>query len=266
MVFNLPEELFIGKRVFQYDYIYVDALFLLLWIGFLLRRKEARALIFAAAIAPIIYAIDALVWWNRSAGPHYPPGTHIREYWIGGVQVGRPQGEMMVSKFGADFMMTISYSFFAFAWLWLMFRQIRENRLFSKDSAIYTCVWLCFWMLVPAVSRLVWIDNQTVTSIRYMYSQFPLWTINFLVGYVVLIAVYRKRLRVVGQLFLVGAVGSLVMELPLYAFGIRPTSFVFLIFEGIFLLNQGVPWLFLLVDKVLVKEKVSDEATVETRA
>lgn len=41
------------------------------------------------------------------------------------------------------------------------------------------------------------------------------------------------------------------MELPLYLFGIRPTGILFILFEGIFLLNQGVPYVFLTIDKVI---------------
>ena len=42
------------RRIFQYDYIYIDAVFLLVWIVFLIRNKKYSALIFGAIIAPII--------------------------------------------------------------------------------------------------------------------------------------------------------------------------------------------------------------------
>ncbi|MCR4277909.1 MAG: hypothetical protein NUV85_02720 [Candidatus Berkelbacteria bacterium] len=250
MSWQLPEDLFVGKRVFQYDYIYIDAFFLAVWIVFLLWRREFKALIFSAVIAPIIYAIDAILWWNRSAGPHYPLGTHIREYWIAGSQVNRPEGVLWLQKFGSDFMMTISYSFFAFAWMWIMFHAIRNGRLLTRPVVMLTLAWLACWLLVPLLSKVLPIDDRPVIAVRYMYSQFPLWIANFLMGYALLAVVYRRRLSVVGQLFLVGLIGSIVMEVPLYLFGIRPTSLVFLIFEGVFLLNQGVPWLFLLIDRV----------------
>ncbi|HVT12590.1 MAG TPA: hypothetical protein VHE55_10000 [Fimbriimonadaceae bacterium] len=251
MSIHLPDALFVAQRTFQYDYIYVDALFLLVWIGILLWRREYKALAFGAAIAPMIYLIDAVVWWNASAGAHYPLGTHIREYWIGNIQVARPLGALWLRKFGADFMMTISYALYAFPWLWIVFREIRQVRSFSKPTLLWTALWLTFWLLVPAISRALPIDDTPVVAVRYMYSQFPLWLANLVVGYGVLAIFYRHRLRWVGWLFLIGVIGSLVMEMPLYVFHIRPANFLFLLFEGVFLLNQGIPWLFLLTDKLL---------------
>lgn len=251
MSIPLPDALFVAQRTFQYDYIYVDATVLLIWIGVLLWQREYKALAFGAIIAPIIYLIDAVVWWNGSAGSHYPLGTHIREYWIGNTYVSRPLGDLWLRKFGADFMMTISYALYAFTWLWIVFREIRHGRPFGKITVFWTVIWFIFWLLVPAISKALPLDDTPVVAVRYMYGQFSLWLANLLVGYACLAFVYRHRLRWVGWLFLVGVSGSLIMEIPLYVFGIRPTSFLFLLFEGVFLLNQGIPWLFLLTDKLL---------------
>lgn len=246
-----PEEFYQARRVFQYDYIYVDAFFLLIWLALLIRNKEYKALIFGAIISPIIYLIDAYIWWNSSAGPAHPPGTHIREYWIGGVQVPRPQGAYLWPKFGADFMMTISYALYAFPWLYIVFRNLRKGTLFSKEVLKYTVVWVAAWFLVPLLSILLGIDDTPVQAVRYMNSQFSGWIINLLIGYGLLAIVYRKNLTRVAYLLGIGALGAFIMEVPLYLFGIRPTGILFIIFEGLFLLNQGVPYLFLTVDKVI---------------
>ncbi len=246
-----PEEFYQARRVFQYDYIYFDAFFLLIWLALLIRNKEYKALIFGAVISPIIYLIDAYIWWNSSAGPAHPPGTHIREYWIGGVQVPRPQGAYLWPKFGADFMMTISYALYAFPWLYIMFRNLRKGTLFSKEVLIYTVVWVAAWFLVPLLSILLGIDDTPVQAVRYMNSQFNGWIINLFIGYGLLAIIYRKNLKLVAYLLGIGALGAFIMEVPLYVFGIRPTGILFIIFEGLFLLNQGVPYLFLTVDKIL---------------
>ena len=106
-----------AQRFFQYDYIYVDIVFLIIWIIFLIKNKKTSALIFSTTIAPIIYIIDAVIWWNASAGPSLPVGTFIREYSIGGISMPHPLGGFFWLKFGADFMMTISYALFAFSWI-----------------------------------------------------------------------------------------------------------------------------------------------------
>jgi hypothetical protein len=246
-----PEEFYQARRVFQYDYIYVDAFFLLIWLVLLIRNKEYKALIFGAVISPIIYLIDAYIWWNSFAGPAHPPGTHIREYWIGGVQVPRPQGAYLWPKFGADFMMTISYALYAFPWLYIVFRNLRKGTLFSKEVLKYTVVWVAAWFMVPLLSILFGIDDTPVQAVRYMNSQFTGWIINLCIGYGLLAIIYRKNLTRVAYLLGIGALGAFIMEVPLYVFGIRPTGILFIIFEGFFLLNQGVPYLFLTVDKVI---------------
>lgn len=247
----IPPEFFRAHRVFQYDYIYIDAFFLVIWLIILLKNKHYAALIVGAAIAPIIYAIDAQIWWNASAGANYPVGTFIREYWIGGVHLERPLGEYRWLKFGADFMMTISYALYTFPWLVIVFGNLREGKLISKDTLKYTLIWFVFWLLIPPLSFLLPIDDTPVQAVRYMDSQFPYWILNLAVGYSLLLIVYRKRLSTALSVIGVGFLGAVVMELPLYLFGIRPTGILFILFEGFFLLNQGVPYIFLVIDKVV---------------
>lgn len=246
-----PEEFYQARRFFQYDYIYIDAFFLLIWLIILIRNKEFQALTFGLIIAPIIYLIDAYIWWNSSAGPNYPAGTFIREYWIGGVHVPRPQGAYLWPKFGCDFMMTISYALFTFPWLLIVFKNLRRKTLLSKEVIKYTLIWMVMWFSTPLLSILLSLNDTPVETVRYMNSQFPVWIANLFVGYGLLLIIYRKNLGLVLRILAVGIVGALIMELPLYLFKIRPTGFLFVIFEGFFLLNQGVPYLFLTVDKVI---------------
>lgn len=244
-----------ARRIFQYDYIYVDAIFLIFWIIFLFKNKKTNALIFSAIMAPIIYFIDAVIWWNTSAGPGFPVGTFIREYWIGGIQMPHPLGHFFWLKFGADFMMTLSYALFAFSWIWIMFESIRKNPIDTKKIVKYTSVYFIMWILVPLLSIILPINNTIVEAIRRMDTQLPLMIITVVVGYLILLIIYRKELGLVARIFLVGVMASLIMEIPLYLFHIRPTGIKFIFFEALFLLNLGVPYLFLLWDKLLSKIK-----------
>lgn len=247
----IPAEFFQAQRVFQYDYIYLDALFLAVWVLILLKNKEYVALLTGAVIAPIIYLIDAQIWWNASAGPNYPIGTFIREYWIGGIHLPRPLGDYLWPKFWADFMMTISYALYTFPWLVIVFRNLRQGKLISRTTLGYSSLWFGFWLLVPLLSFVLPIDDTLVEAVRYMDTQFPFWIANLIIGYSLLFIVYRKSLIKALSVIGVGFVGAVIMELPLYLSGIRPTGILFILFEGIFLLNQGVPYVFLVIDKFI---------------
>ncbi len=242
------EQFYNPSRIFQYDYIYIDTIFLLIWILILLRNKKYSAFIFSAIIAPIIYFIDTNIWWNKLI----VAGTYIREYWIGSIQLPHPLGQYFWPKFGADFMMTISYALFTFSWLWIMFENLRVK---NKNEIIkYTSLFFGFWLLTPLLSIILPIDNTIVETVRHTGSQ--IWLFNLILGYGILLIIYRKELKTVFKLFLIGMMGAIVMELPLYLFGIRPTGIGFILFESVFLLNQGVPYLFLVWDKLLPKLKL----------
>jgi len=255
-MFTFLQQFADARRVFQYDYIYIDAVFLLIWIIFLIRNKKYQALIFGIIIAPIIYSIDAIIWWNTAVGLNFPTGTFIREYWIGGLQIPHPLGHFFFLKFGADFMMTISYAIFAFPWIWIMFESIRKKSIDINQILKYTSVYFFIWILIPLFSLLLPINNTIVEAVRHMNTQITFMVINVIVGYLILSIVYRKELNKVVQIFLIGVVASLIMEIPLYLFHIRPTGLKFILFESLFLLNQGVPYLFLIWDKLLPKIKL----------
>ena len=162
-----------------------------------------------------------------------------------------PLGEFFWIKFGADFMMTISYAIFAFSWIWIMFESIRKKVIDNSSIIKYTSVYFIMWILVPLLSYLVPINDIPVVSVRHMSSQITSMVMSVVVGYLLLIMVYRKELFTVFRVFLVGVSASLIMEIPLHIFGIRPTGILFVLFEALLLLNIGTPYLFLLWDKLL---------------
>jgi hypothetical protein len=247
----LLSEIFQVRRVFEYDYIYFDAAGLLVWLAVLWWTKQRQAILFGLLLAPIIYLIDAHIWWNMWAGPHYPVNAYIREYWIGGVQVPHPLGPFTWLKFGADFMMTVSYALFTFPWLYITFQDVRTGVFLSRKVITYTLLWLGIWLCVPLLSMVFHVNDINVVALRHMDSQFIIWILNPVVGYAILLFVYRKQLRRVGYIAVIGFLASLIMEVPLYVFRIRQAGLGFLVFEGFFLVNQGVPYLFLFCDKVI---------------
>lgn len=202
-----------------------------------------------------VYIIDAVWWWNAPAGINYPLGTTIREYWIGGIKMPHPIGEFWLLKFGADFMMTISYSMFIFSWFWIMVQNYINK--YYKEMIKYTLIFFGSWLLVPILSNLVDLDNTVVFTVRHMDTQMIIWIVNVVIGYSILIIIYgtnrfkSKDPKVIGYIFLLGCLGSFFMEFPLLISGIRPAGFTFLLYETLILFNQGAPYLYLLLDKIL---------------
>lgn len=249
-------------RRFQYDYIYIDGIFFIIWVFILIKKKKLKPLKFGIFTGIIVYFIDAVFWWFLPAGTNYPPGTTIREYWIGGVKVPTSYGGYFWQKFGADFMMTFSYSMFIFAWIWIMFENyVKRN---YKEILFYTTLFFAAWMITPILSSLLPIDDTIVETVRHMDTQMITWFVNASIGYLILILIYgtnifkSKDWNVIIFVFILGCLGSFFMEFPLFITGIRPTGILFLLYELIILFNQGAPYLYILYDKIfpLLNKKI----------
>lgn len=258
----LLEEFTNAARNFQYDYIYIDAIFLTIWVSYLIYTKKWPALKAGVFFGICVYIIDAIWWWNSPAGANYPAGTYIREYTIGGIKIPHPLGEYFWLKFGADFMMTISYGIFAFAWFWIIFKNFKDPN--TKEIIISTCLYFGSWLATPFISSLLPIDDRLVETVRHMDTQMIVWIINAIMGYIILSIIYgtdkfkSKNPKIIGYVFIVGCLQSFFMEFPLFISGIRPTGIFFLIYEIFFLVNQGAPYIYILWDKVipLLKKKI----------
>ena len=244
-------------RRFEYDYIFIDGIFFLVWVGLLIKKKKWNPLKFGVTTSIIVYFIDAVFWWNLPANANYLPGTTIREYWIGGVPVPKSFSELFWPKAGADFMMCISYSMFIFPWLWIVFDNfIKTNK---KEILLLTGFFFFAWLMIPFLSIWLPINDTIVETVRHMDTQIIVWIINVIVGYAILFLIYgtnkfgKKNLKSIAYVFIIGCLGSFFMEFPLFITGIRPTGVPFLIFEILILFNQGAPYLFIAYDILLPK-------------
>ncbi len=220
----------------------------------MIKYKKWNPIKVSITLGFIIYLIDAIIWYNLPAGPNYPTGTYIREYWIGGIYMPRPLGDYFWVKSGADFMMLFSYAMFAFGWLWIMFENFFKKNL--KEALLFTLLYFAFWMLIPLFSIIVPLNDTIVDTVRYMDTQMIAWSINLIAGYLFLSLIYGtnkfgcKKPKVVLYVFIVGCVGAFFMEFPLLIYGIRPTGVLFLLYDVLLMLNQGAPYLFVLYDKI----------------
>lgn len=238
---NILQNTYQVERYFQYDYIYFDFIFLIIWIGFLLYKKEYSALLFGFVILPIIYFIDAYVWWTHKIGDVF-----IREYFINGSQIVNNGFNYSFIKFGADFMMTISYSLFNFVWIWLAFKYFNKyKRVFNKEILTYTLLWFIFWMIIPLLSIVFHMNDSVVHSIRHMQSQNLYWVYITTICYLLLFIFSKYNYKLTIKLFFVGMVAAFIMEFSLFFYNIRPNiDLDVFIFDTLFMINQSIPLLY----------------------
>jgi hypothetical protein len=245
-----------AERFFDYDYIYFDGIFLVGWLFWLIKTKRYSAIKAGLVFGLLTFFIDSVVWWNLPAGGSFPPDIYVREYWIGADQVPHQFGEILLLKLGADFMMTISYGLFAFTWVWLMFGYWK-GQISKKEIVHLTEYWILSWVLIPWLS--IWIpwNDITVHSVRHMESQFVIWIINLIIGYIFLTVIacsgkfgQKEPRRKVLHVFIMGMFVAFMMEFPLFISGIRPVNLLFLLYETIFLFNQGAPYLWVMSERL----------------
>jgi hypothetical protein len=133
-------------RHFQFDYLVSDVAFVALYIVLLVRRERLQALKAGLISATFMYVIDGVIW----------TATGVREYGISAPWIKHP----------TDFMMTISYGIVGFSWVWIAF-----DRESWRDVAFWTIVLFVGWLVVPAMSHLVPLNDDPVTTVRHMQSQ-----------------------------------------------------------------------------------------------
>ncbi len=248
------------ERIFQYDYIFIDAVLLGIWLIFVIKYKKWKALKASIIFSILVYIIDAIWWWNSPWGT-----TFIREYWFDEIAVQHPFDPNIfinLLKLGADFMMTISYSLYAFTWLWIMFENFEKTD--RKEIFLFTCLFFGFWLILPWISLIFPIYDLPVRTVRHMDTQLVAWIANVFIGYAILALIYgtnkfkSKNPKIILYVFIIGCTESFFMEFPLFLAGIRPINIGFLFYEIFFLFNQGAPYLYLLYDKIfpfLIKKK-----------
>lgn len=236
------------SRDFRFNYIYIDAIFLMIWIFLIIKAKKTTALKAGVCLGLFAYLIDSQLWWNLPM--QGTPTGYVREYKIGDTYLPHPLGKYAWVKFSADFMMTISYALFAFTWMWLMY-ETWENQQW-REMALFTLLWCTAWMLTPFLSQFIEWDNLPVHCVRHMGSQLNIQIITVGMGYILMLVCYatdifaRKDPKVILYVFVVGCVQAFMMEFPLFVFGIRPLKINLLIYEILILVNQGAPYLYII--------------------
>ena len=212
-------------RHFDLDYVLFDLVFLILYVLALIKQRRWAALRMGGICSVVMYLIDGVGWYLSG----------VREYGISAPW----------QKHAIDFMMDVSYGMVAFSWVWIAFQ-----RRSVADVAFWTTLLFGGWLLVPFVSRWLHVNDQPVMTVRHMQSQVWLQITVVAVGYILLLLL-KVDFGTMCYVFWIGCMLAFMMEFSLFVSKIRPTDVKVLVYETLVLTNQGIPYLWVIKEKIL---------------
>ena len=115
--------------------------------------------------------------------------------------------------------------------------------------AFWTALLFAGWLAIPFVSRWVPLIDDPIMTVRHISSRVWLHIAAVIVGYAALIAL-GVEFKTIAYVFWVGCMLAFMMEFALLVSGIRSTSFALLAYETLILTNQGIPYLYIIKEKI----------------
>lgn len=212
-------------RIFDLDYLIFDFIFLLIFLTVLIINKKKIPIYVGFVCGILFLVIDGIIWWN----------TGIREI--------NPSN----TKIYVDFMMDFSYGLLAFSWVMIMFER---NSI--KEILLWTLFLYGGWLLIASLSQILPLIDLEIITIRHMQSLRVVEIATVVCGYLLLIFL-RYNYKTILFIFWVGFMLSFMMESYLLFTQIRPSGFELLLYDSFILTNQGIPYLFVIFDKILPK-------------
>ena len=187
-------------RTIGVDFIYFDIIFLIIWIGFMIKKKYWIPLIWGF-IGFIVYIITEVVIW----------------YWLMGVR--HYNGPLNVAIFFIWFSFSAGFAQFSYVFLMMEKRNM-------KEIIFWTVLFYLGWTFVSLGSQLIPINDALIEVSREMNEGnqriiFSILTIiNLILG---LGLVYMKKIRIqdVVYLFIIGILVEFCLEFTLSISGIR---------------------------------------------
>ncbi len=212
-------------RIFDFDYLIFDFIFLLIFLTVLIINKKKIPIYVGFVCGILFLIIDGIIWWN----------TGIREI------------DPSNTKIYVDFMMDFSYGLLAFSWVMIMFER---NSI--KEILLWTLFLYGGWLLIASLSQILPLIDLEIITIRHMQSLRVVEIATVVCGYLLLIFL-RYNYKMILFIFWVGFMLSFMMESYLLFTQIRPSGFELLLYDSLILTNQGIPYLFVIFDKILPK-------------
>jgi len=212
-------------RVFDLDYLIFDLLLCFLFVSILFQQKKVVPFTVGLLCGLLFLIIDGIIWWNTGVREIYP--AHM--------------------KIAVDFMMDFSYGLLAFSWVMIMFEK--NN---TKEIVLWSVLLYGGWLVIASLSQILPLNDTEIITIRHMKHLRIVEISTVIIGYLLLVFL-RYDYKTIIFIFWVGTMLSFMMESYLLFTGIRTNGFELLIYDSLILTNQGIPYLFVIFDKILPK-------------
>jgi len=214
-------------RTFGTDYIYFDLIFIALFLFLLIKFKKKIPLIaFFVGGFLINFFVDWGIWLH----------TGIRE-------ASLPQNFLGMPEFWSTlvFFLWFSLSYgVEYAYIFLMFQK-------KSNKIGWTALVFGGWILIALLSQLLPINDASIITLRLVEVGI------LIIGYSLLF-ILRYDWRKIAYLFFIGFLIHFMMEFSLFITGIRPGSLLILAENSLIEFNMGVPFFYLIYDKLLRKK------------
>ncbi len=223
-------------RSFGLDYIYLDIIFLIIWILFLVKKKYWIPIAWGLLGWFVYLFTDYILWYLI---------TQTRQY------IGPLDPLIFFIWF------CFSPGFVQFSYVILMFEK--RNR---HDLLFFTFLFYIGWIIVSVGSQLLPIDDTVIRVYRDMNVDNQRFNMTMMVFVNIIIAVFlyiKKRLRLedVLYLFLVGTLVEFALELTLAVSGIRQEQGTWnlglMILNSLIEFNLGIVLIYLLWVPIKIK-------------
>lgn len=223
-------------RVFDLDYLIFDLIFCFLFISILMVQKKIFPFIVGLLCGVLFLIIDGIIWWNTGIREIYPPNL----------------------KIAVDIMMDFTYGLLAFSWVMIMF----ENKN-MKEILLWTTLLYGGWFLIASLSQILPLNDTEITTIRHMKRLRIFEISTVVIGYLLLFILGYNYKKII-FIFWVGTMLSFMMESYLLFTGIRPSGFDLLLYDSLILTNQGIPYLYVIFDKIIpkIKERILNRENI----
>jgi len=234
----------IVARVFNFDFIYFDLLFCLIWIVVLLRKKYYREFFFGLFGFLIVFFTDDVIWFHLK-------GTRVI--------VAPLQPDLFLLYF------SFTYGVIEFSYAIIM---IRTKEV--KKALFWTVFLYVGWLASAFMSQYIPLDDRTISIYREMTNARLTQILMVGIGYLVilLLKLFYKPMKDltflnIAYLFLIGILVHFGMELTLHVSGIRPIegSLSIILFNSLLEFNSGIPVLFLL--NFIIDQRKNNKKIVE---
>ena len=224
-------------RIFDFDYLIFDLILCFIFISVLIVQKKKIPFIVGLLCGLLFLIIDGVIWWN----------TGVREI--------SPQSLKIV----VDFMMDFSYGLLAFSWVMIMFEKRNLKEIIFWTTFLYGG-----WFIIASLSQVLPLNDTEIITIRHMKHLRFLEISTVITGYSLLI-ILRYDYKRIFFIFWVGTMLSFMMESYLLFTGIRPSGFDLLLYDSLILTNQGIPYLYIIFNKIIpkMKEKIIDRKNIK---